>query len=54
MSNEQTQAVKDELLKLLEPDADGDAQISIAISLKKISDALAATAAKAPPIVIRK
>jgi hypothetical protein len=54
MSSEQTQAVKDELLKLLEPNADGDVQVSIAISLKKISDKLAEVPAKAPPIVIRK
>jgi hypothetical protein len=54
--SEQDQDVKDALLKLLEPNANGDVQISIAISLRKISDSLklAETPAKAPPIVIRK
>jgi hypothetical protein len=54
MSSEQTQAVKDELLKMLKPNADGDVQVSIAISLRKISDKLAETPVRAPPIVIRK
>jgi hypothetical protein len=55
MSSEQDQeAIKAALRQLLEPDAAGDVQASIAISLKKISDKLLAETPAKAPIVIRK
>jgi hypothetical protein len=54
MTEQQNQATKDELLKLLEPSANGDVQASIAISLRKISDKLAESPAKVPPMIVRK
>jgi len=54
MSSEQNQAVKDALLQLLEPNANGDVQASIAISLKKISDKLAETPAKTLPKIVHR
>ncbi len=52
--SEQNQAMKDELLKLLEPAANGDVSISTAISLKRIADKLAKEPAKAPPGIIHR
>jgi hypothetical protein len=52
MTNEQNDDIKSALSQL-EPDAGGDVQLSIAISLKKISDKLAETPAKAPNILHR-
>jgi hypothetical protein len=51
MTDEQTELKN--ALSQLEPDAGGDVQMSIAISLKKISDKLAEAPAKAPPILHR-
>jgi hypothetical protein len=51
---EQTQATKDELLKLLEQNAGDDISASIAISLRRIADKLSEAPVKVPPIVIRK
>jgi hypothetical protein len=53
MTDEQNQAIKDALLQL-EPDAGGDVQMSIAISLRKISDKLAEAPAKAPPNILHR
>jgi hypothetical protein len=47
-------AIKDALLQLLEPSANGDVQISIAISLKKISDRMLAEPPKAQPQVLHR
>jgi hypothetical protein len=53
MTDEQSDNIKNALLPLLEANSNGDVQISIAISLKKISDKLAETPAKAPQILHR-
>jgi hypothetical protein len=53
MTDEQNQAIKDALLQL-EPDAGGDVQMSIAISLKKISDRLLAEEPKSPPKILHR
>jgi hypothetical protein len=52
MSAETEQFIKDELLKLLEPEAHGDVQASIAISLKRLADKQAET--PAPPKIINR
>jgi hypothetical protein len=52
--SEQNQAMKDELLKLLEENAHGDVSISTAISLKRIADRLNAEPAKAPPGIVHR
>lgn len=44
---------EDELLKLLEPDANGDVSISTAISLKRIADRLD-TDSKTPPKILHR
>jgi hypothetical protein len=49
MMDEQNQAIKAALLPLLEPSANGNVQISIAISLKKISDRMLAEEPKVSP-----
>jgi hypothetical protein len=41
-------------LSQLEPDAGGDVQLSIAISLKKISDRLLSESPKSPPQVLHR
>lgn len=53
MTDEQND-IKDALLQLLEPNSKGDVQMSIAISLKKISDKLAEAPAKAPPNILHR
>jgi hypothetical protein len=53
MSAEQNQAIKDALLKLLEPEAHGDVQASIAISLKRLADKQAETPSAGPKIIHR-
>jgi hypothetical protein len=53
MTDEKTE-LKNALLPLLEVDAKGDVHLSIAISLKKISDKLAETPAQSPPNVLHR
>ncbi len=55
MSDEQTQqAIKDALLQLLEPNADGDVSASVAISLRRIADKLSEVPATMPPRVLHR
>jgi hypothetical protein len=55
MSNEQTQqAIKDALLQLLEPNADGDALVSAAISLRRIADRMELEPSKLPPKILHR
>jgi hypothetical protein len=53
MTDEQNQAIKDALSQL-EPDAGGNIQMSIAISLKMISDRLLSETPKSPPQVLHR
>ncbi len=52
MSVETERSIKDELSRLLEPEAHGDVQASIAISLKRLADKQAET--PAPPRIINR
>jgi hypothetical protein len=54
MMDKQNDVIKQALSPLLEEAANGDVQISIAISLKKISDKLAEAQAKSPPQVLHR
>jgi hypothetical protein len=57
MDAEQRQAIEDAraaLLQLLEPNANGDAAASIAVSLKRIADTLAETTPKTPPRIVHR
>jgi hypothetical protein len=54
MTDELYDPIKQALAPLLESAAHGDVQISIAISLKKISDRLAEAQAQSPPRVLHR
>jgi hypothetical protein len=55
MSDEQTQqAIKEALLQLLEPDANGDALASAAISLRRIADRMELEPSKFPPKILHR